>query len=931
MKPDSDSYPNNSAPPASLVQYLRECYRENSNSAGLTDVFHERVYRRYFFSEKSDWFTESSGGVDNHVLRGEAIADLCALAKVYQKECDLLYASIFVAGAYTKQDNSTQFVCAPIVLCPLKINLEVNDTHAAAIDIDTSQRYINLSGLTELGGDEFAQSVERLFQSNDSLRFEDQLVEQFQQQFEKIEFIDQTSELADEKSIRSVVSKVKKQPELGPFLITTEAVLLVGKSVEMRGVLNELEAMSKDQLSPPIRALLGESSDHTDDRNVKGRIPAHLSTAQKKILDSSKENPLTVAIGPPGTGKSFTIAALAIEAMSRGKSVIISSKMDHAVDVAGDKIESAIGLSDAIVRCGRKGYLRKLKAFIKDLNNGLYSNDVVTKTDLHELNQLLDFQLHNIGMQECVLKNREKLEIKFGRLMTNRDPNWWNSLRINWMTYLTKDNQNLHTMAEELYEISEQYIKGTVKYLSQNRLYDLRTELQTEHKSFKAFEKAIRSTIGTKADKHFDQVQWDSILKALPIWLVNFSDVYKVLPYTPEMFDLAIIDEASQCDMASVLPILQRAKRAVIAGDPAQLRHISFLPTDRQTSLANQYGLNEDQVDAFDFRNRSLLDLASDKIEGHNQIAFLDEHFRSRPEIIQFCNQEFYRGKLKVMTGNHLCPHHIERHPPISIIKVDRGERLVTGVNEVEGQQLLDDLVSLVNQRDTRENISIGILSPFRAQVDWLRSNIAADPNKYGWIIERNKLLIGTAHTFQGEERDWMFISTALDDKSHPGSYRFLDKRDLFNVTVTRAKNRIFLYHTFELATLSSESLWGRYINYSQNLQTAFEQKTESTQASRQHKSEWFAKEVAIFLESQGAKVTIGYSVAGQEVDLVYTLNGETLGIDLVGYPGTFTNLFPLERVFTFQRANLRIYPIAYSEWKNKRADIEQWLLTPRL
>jgi len=51
---------------------------------------------------------------------------------------------------------------------------------------------------------------------------------------------------------------------------------------------------------------------------------------------------LTLAIGPPGTGKSFTIAALAVELMSQGKSVLIASKNNQAGNVVADKIEKVL-------------------------------------------------------------------------------------------------------------------------------------------------------------------------------------------------------------------------------------------------------------------------------------------------------------------------------------------------------------------------------------------------------------------------------------------------------------------------------------------------------------------------------------------------------------------------------------------------------------
>jgi len=99
-----------------------------------------------------------------------------------------------------------------------------------------------------------------------------------------------------------------------------------------------------------------------------------LSEAQTRILDSSAKRPLPLAVGPPGTGKSFTIAALAIEAMSRGESVLIASRMDHAADVVADKIEESLKLDGVCVRARRKNYLRELKGFLENLLSGAFGS-----------------------------------------------------------------------------------------------------------------------------------------------------------------------------------------------------------------------------------------------------------------------------------------------------------------------------------------------------------------------------------------------------------------------------------------------------------------------------------------------------------------------------------------------------------------------------
>ena len=96
----------------------------------------------------------------------------------------------------------------------------------------------------------------------------------------------------------------------------------------------------------------------------------------------------------------------------------------------------------------------------------------------------------------------------------------------------------------------------------------------------------------------------------LPCWAVTSLSARGRLPLESGTFDLLVIDEASQCDIASVLPLLYRSKSAVIIGDPQQLRHISGLRQDRDSQLLLQHGLDTDFI-SWSYSAHSLFDLAS--------------------------------------------------------------------------------------------------------------------------------------------------------------------------------------------------------------------------------------------------------------------------------------------------------------------------------
>ena len=123
-----------------------------------------------------------------------------------------------------------------------------------------------------------------------------------------------------------------------------------------------------------------------------------------------------------------------------------------------------------------------------------------------------------------------------------------------------------------------------------------------------------------------------------------------MLPLDREMFDLVIVDEASQCDVASALPLLYRGKRAIVCGDPKQLRHLSFLREDRQAALASQHGLSASQRSQWNYRTHSLLDVVNGALPSQDDVVLLDEHYRSLPQIIEFSNRRFYGQALRVMT-----------------------------------------------------------------------------------------------------------------------------------------------------------------------------------------------------------------------------------------------------------------------------------------
>ncbi len=136
------------------------------------------------------------------------------------------------------------------------------------------------------------------------------------------------------------------------------------------------------------------------------------------------------------------------------------------------------------------------------------------------------------------------------------------------------------------------------------------------HRLSKYFDLVSRASrfFGGTGQSHFlaEWAQQVAIVGAdLPIWIVTSLSARRALPLSPCLFDLVIIDEASQCDIPSALPLLYRARRALIIGDPHQLRHISTLRTSDETALSADYGLS-DSISTWSYNDRSLYNLAEE-------------------------------------------------------------------------------------------------------------------------------------------------------------------------------------------------------------------------------------------------------------------------------------------------------------------------------
>ena len=276
----------------------------------------------------------------------------------------------------------------------------------------------------------------------------------------------------------------------------------------------------------------------------------------------------------------------------------------------------------------------------------------------------------------------------------------------------------------------------------------------------------------------------------LPCWAVTSLSARGKLPFTAGYYDLVVFDEASQCDIASALPLLYRAKSAVIIGDPQQLSHISRIQKRQDQQLLDRFDLVAGFIQ-WAYSSNSLFDMARSYADSED-IVDLRDHHRSHADIINFSNRHFYEGRLRVATPYDRLKSlgsHKQGEPGIRWVDV-KGHtiRPDTGsaVNRQEAKAVVTVLRRLLLEQGYRG--SIGVVSPFRGQANLIRELCAQDDTLQRPLDDAG-FLSDTVHRFQGDERDLIIFSPVISESTPGQSLNFLkNNRNLFNVAITRAR-----------------------------------------------------------------------------------------------------------------------------------------------
>ena len=1006
-----------------LSQYLHDCVREEVKSSTFRNLKGDKDNKWIFLKGEEQLF---STGAEFIPLEGSnpKLTELMIQSDLGQKDKYLIYGYLFLVGKSSKSKRQNEFL-TPLLYMPCKLErngvnincfpldevLSLNTGALAALmrkNDDEDEVDLLLEGILDVVPDlPITQEKLDIFLTTlKSLVPEIEIatnVDDYKEDDNVSKSKDFYKEKIDGENVEDIIEEeeteqAKQKVKLEKIAVTPQSAIILTKRPSVTaGVLHELTQIAEKPSGiyrETALSIINEEYSQSKEKSVPMKdmnkitdfypiTPLSLSDSQLQVVKNIDNSKFVAVQGPPGTGKSQTIVNLVAHLVANGKTVLVASRMDKAVDVVAERLND-LGASHMALRAGRLNYQRQLSEELNNLlaqNNSDLDDDIedILLVDTKDMKDHLDMlknmenksetiikleknwhdKLEEVEEQEKILGKKEyiKKTLKKGEIdmvagiikvlehnmekagfiskianftslgqlkkilsLKDFDVNYetigklkqeLEFANMEWsLRKIEADIQktgNLHMLAEQIRTMKRKQKSLATNILKNKRREALKELLRDENKRrrLKVHAKSLVANRKRLQTNILEEEDFRPLLEAFPCWCVTTYAVSDSLPLKPGMFDVAIIDEASQCDIASCFPILFRAKRAVIVGDDKQLPHLSFLEKAKEQSFLSQYGIPDKYQLMWRFRTNSMFDLAD--YYSMNSV-MLDEHFRSLPPIINFSNHEFYNDRIRVMRKDK---------PDENVLEL---VEVVDGKVDFDATRNLPEIEALVKRlheiiiEDERKNpdnpVTVGIISPFRAQVEQLKVSVSKVLSDY--MIKKHQIEIGTAHTFQGDERDIMMISWAVADNSYTQSLMFMQKANLFNVAITRGRNKVINFVSRNPRELP-DGHFRNYVSYMQNYQDK-KQAVLSGEIDENIYKNSLEREVADKIRELDHRVVAGAEIAGLSADL---LVDDKFVIEIDGVEDkTKSHISNMKKQAIIERSGFKVKRITFREWQ---------------
>lgn len=400
--------------------------------------------------------------------------------------------------------------------------------------------------------------------------------------------------------------------------------------------------------------------------------------------------------------------------------------------------------------------------------------------------------------------------------------------------------------------------------------------------------------------------------QAVPCWILPHWRVSETLPSEIGLFDLVIIDEASQSDIWA-LPALMRGKKLLVVGDHEQVSPSAVGTSEEKIiSLAARY-LKGQPHGAHMTPERSIYDLARVVFAGNS--VMLKEHFRCVPAIIEFSNREIYDGQIRPLR----LPKASERlDPPLIDVYVKGGFRK-GDINDPEAKAIVDE-IELIIADPAMAGKTIGVVTLIGTeQANHIYKMVSSRVSPIE-IIAR-QISIGPPPVFQGKERDIMLVSMVADHTSRASANKN-DIRQRINVAMSRARDRMYLFRSVSTDQFREDTLSGKIISH---FKQPFRVDAKESVTLRERCDSGFEEEMFDELVRHGYRVRPQVPCGGYRIDFVVEgADGRRLAIECDGDryhgPGQWQDDMTRQRVL--ERAGWTFWRCFASSFVRRRNEV---------
>jgi hypothetical protein len=549
--------------------------------------------------------------------------------------------------------------------------------------------------------------------------------------------------------------------------------------------------------------------------------PLECNEAQQAVIASAMTARLTLATGPPGTGKSQLVTNVVANAVARNRTVLVASTNNTAVDEVWHRCQRL--LPGMLIRTGNASYETEEAAGLHELQSLDPPASNVTTADAALVSATAGWQHVRAEMDEVAALESELFQTAMRREELAAALSWtttelaarlgsdeqtarwqgrarrcaaarlfagWRRRRL--LQDLGHDGEPTAKLCGTVADAAVMQGRWTVLRRAHSEVHSdavLKDDLvQAQNRIRDCSTTLVDAAVRTAAVKGrgliaalrqpssgSDWAARKAVLQAVRGWAVTSLSA-RQFPPRAALFDLVVVDEASQCSIPHVLPLLFRARRALIIGDPMQLPHVSKIEPRRDAEAHRGAGLPSDWLEArqLAYRRHSAFH-AAERAAGGSLL--LDEHFRCHPIIADLVNRLFYDKQLTVLTDTRL-QRRMDRPPIIWVSATGTPVRKGgSWINDEEAEKVNQCVTFLLARLPA--DATIGVVTPYKAQADRLVRSWSAEP----------RVRAGTVHTFQGGECDAIVLGLVAGPAMPKGSVAWLEAQpNLWNVAISRAR-----------------------------------------------------------------------------------------------------------------------------------------------